>query len=222
MKPIIFIAPPAAGKGTQAKLINHKYNIPQISTGDLLRKAKEEKTKIGNLIRNTMNAGILVDDEIVLNLLSKRIKEKDCDNGYILDGFPRNIEQAEAYNQMIKKSGKELGYVIYLKIDKEIAKKRVLGRLFCPECGKIYNTNSEYLQPPKDNICPCGAQLIKREDDTEEIFNKRFDEYMKMTTPLIKYYEDRKALYVVDSNDSDTDIAFNEICKIIEQQKDQK
>ena len=133
MKDIILIAPPAAGKGTQAKLLSSKYQIPHISTGDLLRAATGE---LGDIVKKTMESGALVSDDLVLKLLEERITKEDCQNGYILDGFPRNVSQAESYMKLLEKLNKPLGDVIYLDASKEVTQKRIVGRLSCPTCGR--------------------------------------------------------------------------------------
>ena len=140
MKSIILIAPPAAGKGTEAAILKEKYSIPHISTGDLLRKASTENTEEGLEIKDELEHGALVEDDIVVKLLRERILEDDCKDGYILDGFPRTVMQARIYENMLKSIGKDLGVVIYLNIDKETARNRIIGRISCPKCGKVYNT----------------------------------------------------------------------------------
>ncbi len=200
MKSIIFIAPPAAGKGTQSALVSEKYHIPHISTGDLLRAASRENNERGKYIKEQMETGGLVSDDVTTGLLKERLQESDCDNGYILDGFPRNVEQAKAYEQILDDLHKEMGYVIFLDIDKEIAKKRIVGRLSCSKCGAVYNSMDSHLKPRVDGICDrCFGILSQRADDTEEIFNKRFDTYLKETEPLIAYYEEKGVLTRIDS-----------------------
>ena len=144
MKSIIFIAPPAAGKGTQAVMLSSKYNIPHISTGDILRNAQDD-TERGKYISSEMAKGHFISDEIILELLTERLSQSDCENGYILDGFPRNIKQAEEYEEILNKLNKDLGIVIVLDIDKEIAKERIVGRISCPKCKEVYNTSSEEI-----------------------------------------------------------------------------
>lgn len=200
MKSIIFIAPPAAGKGTAAVMLSSKYNIPHISTGDILRNA-QDNTERGKYITNEMNQGHFVSDEIILELLKERLLQSDCNNGYILDGFPRNIEQAKHYEEILNNLNKDLGYVIVLDIDKEVAKNRIVGRVSCPKCGSIYNDLSEDMKPKKNGICDkCGSNLIKRSDDNAETFEKRFDTYLEKTKPLIDYYSKKNILYHINSN----------------------
>jgi len=215
MKPIIFIAPPAAGKGTVSDALKQKYNLAHISTGDLLREAVAKGDENGLKIKEILDKGQLVSNEIVLDLLKSRIMQDDCKNGYILDGFPRTIEQAEEYENILASMNKELGFVIFLEVDKELAKKRTIGRVSCTACGAIFNTILEDKKPKVENICDrCGATLTKRSDDNEETFNQRFDTYFTKTAPLIEYYEKKGALYRVDGN-SGSDVALKIIEEII-------
>lgn len=219
MKSIVFIAPPAAGKGTQSLLIKEKYNIPHISTGDLLREAIEKHDERGKYIEKQMVLGNLVSDDIILELLAERLNNTDCDNGYILDGFPRNLEQAYAYDELLKKIGKELGIVIVLELDKEEAKKRIVGRHSCPQCGEIYNTMFEETKPLQEGLCnKCYIPLIQRIDDNEETFNKRFDTYIEKTAPLIDHYEKIGVLYRVNSG-INKETTFKSIQKILNNQE---
>lgn len=196
MNNIILIAPPAAGKGTQAKLISKKYNLPHISTGDLLREAGKNDINIQNILSN----GLLVDDNITLDLVKKRIVKADCKNGYILDGFPRNIYQTKQYVQMISELGFDIGKIIVLTINKEDAIKRVLGRLVCSNCGAIYNETEMTIKPNSLGLCSkCSSPLVKRTDDTEETFNKRYTTYEGETKPIIEYLEQQHRLYYIES-----------------------
>ncbi|MDD2377803.1 MAG: nucleoside monophosphate kinase [Bacilli bacterium] len=215
MKSIILLAPPAAGKGTQSALISDKYDVPHISTGDLLRNAVRENHPSAGIIKDLMNSGSIVTDEIVLELLKTRLDKSDCDNGYVLDGFPRNVSQAIAYENILKNIGKELGIVIFLDLDKEIAKKRIVGRLSCSKCGNVYNSMFEETKPKIDNLCDsCNTELSRRDDDNEETFDKRFEVYIQKTQPLIDYYEQKGILYRVNSGIS-KDYTFSKIEMII-------
>ena len=199
MKSIILIAAPAAGKGTEAKLIKNEYAIPHISTGDLLREAVQKNDDRAKLINDLITSGKFVSDEIVLELLKERISEDDCKNGYILDGFPRNVSQAEAYDKILKELNKDLGVVIVLDIDKEIAKSRVVGRYTCPKCGRIYNINNE-LKPKNGLLCDdCNVELTHRSDDSEETYETRYNSYIEKTEPLISYYENKGSIYHVNA-----------------------
>lgn len=215
MESIIFIAPPAAGKGTQSKMLSEAYHIPHISTGDLLREASLVEDERGKKIREQQLAGKLVSDNITLELLEERLMRPDCNNGYILDGFPRNLDQAMSYEKILEKIGKKLGIVILLDIDKELACKRISGRLSCKKCGSIYNENIEEAKPLQAGICDkCGAVLEKRTDDTSETYGVRYDTYMEKTAPLIEYYKNKNVLYEVTSSTKNE--TFENIIKILE------
>ena len=194
---IILIAPPAGGKGTQSELLCSKYNIAHISTGDLLRAEVEN----GNIeLKKIMDTGMLVSDEIIFDLIKKRISSNDTINGYLLDGFPRNIEQAKTYDEILKELNKDIGYVIELDIDPELASKRISGRRSCPKCGATYNIYFDGMKPSNENVCDkCGSTLTKRDDDNEETYNTRYNTYLE-TKPLIDYYKEKGVLYVVDAN----------------------
>ena len=199
MKSIILIAAPAAGKGTEAKILKEEYSIPHISTGDLLRETAKGTDEKSKMISDLISSGKFVSDEIVLDLLKDRITKSDCDNGYILDGFPRNVDQAKAYDKILKELNKDLGVVIVMDIDKEIAKSRVVGRYTCPKCGRIYNINNE-LKPKNGTICDdCNVELLHRSDDTEETYETRYNTYVEKTQPLIDYYNEKGVLYHVDA-----------------------
>ena len=214
MKSIIFIAPPAAGKGTQAVMLSSKYNIPHISTGDILRNAQDD-TERGKYISSEMAKGHFISDEIILELLTERLSQSDCENGYILDGFPRNIKQAEEYEEILNKLNKDLGIVIVLDIDKEIAKERIVGRISCPKCRSVFNPMIEESMPKEAGICDkCKTKLKKREDDNAESFEVRFEGYLAKTEPLIEYYQNKNILYRVDSS-LGKDITFNQIEDIL-------
>lgn len=191
MKNIIFVAPPAAGKGTQSKLVSLEYNIPHISTGDLLRDEVEAGSNLGERIKEVMDSGELITDDIMVSLLRKRISMADCNDGYILDGYPRNLEQAKIYNNLLHELGKDIGIVIFLDIDKELALKRTMSRIICGTCGTSFNTTDPSLCPKIEGICDkCGHLLKVRSDDNEETFNHRFDTYVSATEPLLKYYNE--------------------------------
>ena len=201
MKSIILIAPPAAGKGTQAELLKQLYNIPHISTGDLLRNSLKEGNIYSSKIEKMIDEGMFVDDNIVLELVKNRINDQDCQNGYILDGFPRNILQAQLYSQYLKSSNIDLGIAILINLDKEEAKSRIKGRVYCPKCDRIYNLNNNKLKPINGNKCDfCGEELIRRDDDNEETYEIRYNEYINNTQPIVDYYRQNGILYNVDGN----------------------
>ena len=216
MKNIIFIAPPAAGKGTQAKLVSEEYNIPHISTGDLLREEMAKNTEIGISIKEDMNKGNLVSDEVITTLLKNRITKSDCQNGYILDGYPRNLEQAKKYNELLEQLNYDKGVVIFFNIDKDVALKRTLSRIVCQNCGSSYNLLIEDLKPKKENICDrCNSELKTRTDDTEEVFIHRFDTYLNSTKDLIEYYENLGLLHTVEVSTKDALTIFEEVKEIL-------
>ena len=217
MKNIIFIAPPAAGKGTQSKLVSAEYNIPHISTGDLLREEVNSGSDVGVYLKQEMDKGHLISDETITTLLKNRLSKSDCANGYILDGYPRNVTQAKIYENLLKELNKDLGSVIFLDIDKSLALERTLSRIVCPNCGASYNLNIESLKPIKEGICDkCNNTLKIRSDDNKETFLNRFDTYINNTKELIDYYDKLDVLSRIKINkeDSAQDI-FNEIKKII-------
>ena len=215
MKSIIFIAPPSAGKGTQSALVSEYYGIPHISTGDLLRVASKEVGERALYIKNQMESGGLVSDEVTMELLKERLQKSDCNNGYILDGFPRNIAQADAYEKLLQTIGKELGVVIVLDLDKQTAMDRVVGRLTCSNCGAVYNSHYEEMRPKVEGFCDkCYGLLSQRADDTATTFENRYDTYLKNTEPLIHYYEEKGLARHVNSAESKEKV-FEEIKKIL-------
>lgn len=216
MKNIIFIAPPAAGKGTQSKLVSTEYNIPHISTGDLLREEVANGTEIGLAIKKDMESGALVKDEVITALLKARITKDDCQHGYILDGYPRTLKQAEIYSDLLKELNYPEGVVIFFDIDKDRALKRTLSRITCSSCGSSYNLLVDELKPKKDNICDtCGNTLSQRADDTEEVFKTRFDTYINSTKDLIAYYENKGLLHRILVLDKSAGDIFEEVKKVL-------
>lgn len=215
MKNVILIAAPAAGKGTEAAKLKEQFHIPHISTGDLLRNVRNTDSKYAKVIADYQDRGELVPFEIVLDLLKERILQPDCNNGYILDGFPRDLKQAEAYDKILGETGKDLGYVFVLDIDKEIAKARISGRYSCPQCGKIYNINSEEMKPKNDGLCDiCDVELTHRSDDDSEVYEQRYNSYIQNTEPIIDYYSRKGAVYHVDASVS-SDETHNQVVKIL-------
>ncbi len=216
MKNIIFLAPPAAGKGTLSEMLVNKYGYGHISTGDLLREEIKNQTEIGKQAEDLMKQGKFVSDDVIIELISNRITKPDCENGYILDGFPRTLVQAEKYDELLKELGKDLGVVIYINIDKEMAMKRACSRITCPKCGKIYNKYSNEMKPKVEGICDdCGVELTQRSDDSEETFIKRFDEYVNKTMPLFDYYKNKGVLKTIEAHESKYD-TFNDAVEILE------
>lgn len=216
MKNIIFIAPPAAGKGTQSKLVSSEYNIPHISTGDLLREEATKNTKLGKSIKEDMEQGNLVSDEVITTLLKKRITSADCKEGYILDGYPRTLTQAKIYKDLLTELGYDKGVVIFFDIDKERALKRTLSRIVCSSCGSSYNLLVDELKPKKENICDrCGHELNVRADDTEEVFVHRFDTYINSTKDLIDYYKKEGLLHTIKVLDKPASEIFAEVKEVL-------
>lgn len=203
MKNILFIAPPAAGKGTQSALIEKKYHLPHVSTGDILRDVSKEDSEIGSYIREILSSGGLVKDTIMYELLEKRLGKSDCQNGYILDGFPRSLEQAQKYDEMLQHLQQQLGYVIVLSIDEKTLEKRITGRRLCEKCGSVYNLNTEKEHPLKGSVCDhCGGNLYQRNDDNIESFQHRYQIYLEKTQPLLDYYKEKGVLYVINGEGS--------------------
>jgi len=203
MKSVILIAAPAAGKGTEAALLKEQYKMPHISTGDILRVKAKEDSDLGREIKNKIDNGIFVSDDLIISILKDRIQKEDCNNGYILDGFPRNVAQAEAYSLMLKELGKELGIVIVIDVDKNMAAKRIAGRVSCPKCKEVYSLIVKDMSPKQEGICDkCGEKLVKRVDDNEETYIDRYNTYIEKTSPLIEYYEKQNVVYHVDGNGS--------------------
>ena len=215
MKNIMFIAPPAAGKGTQAELVVEKYHIPHISTGDILREISKEESEMGEYVRETLASGQLVKDEITYQLIENRLKKDDCKNGYIIDGFPRNIDQANEYDRILERLGYEVGNVILINIDKKTLEKRITGRRLCENCNAIYNINDKNNTPKVESVCDhCGGKLYQRSDDNLESFQTRYDTYLEKTEPIIEHYKKQGVLKEVDGND-DVQSIFKKIEEII-------
>ena len=211
----MFIAPPAAGKGTQAELVVQKYKIPHISTGDILREISKEDSEIGKYVYETLASGKLVKDEITYQLIEDRLSKDDCKNGYIIDGFPRNIEQAYEYDKILKKLNYEVGNVILIDVDEKTLEKRITGRRLCENCNTIYNINEENSRPAVESICDnCGGKLYQRSDDNLEAFKTRYEMYLEKTKPIIEHYQKQNVLTEVNGNDTVENI-FNQIDEII-------
>lgn len=215
MKNIMFIAPPAAGKGTQADLVVEKYNIPHISTGDILREVSKEDSEIGNYVSEVISNGGLVKDDITDKLIEQRLAKSDCKNGYIIDGFPRNIEQAIIYDKILKNLNYKLGYVFLINIEEKELEKRITGRRICENCHAIYNINSENSSPKVESTCDlCGGRLYQRKDDNIEAFQNRYKLYLEKTEPIINHYREQGVVYEIDGNHS-IDEVFAQVDNII-------
>lgn len=210
---IIMLGAPGAGKGTQAKKIAEKYAIPHISTGDIFRSNIKNGTELGKKAKEYMDKGLLVPDELVCDLVVDRIQQDDCKNGYILDGFPRTIPQAQALEDALTKIGQKLDYAIDIEVPDENIIRRMSGRRSCPKCGAIYHVVNN--PPKKEGICDvCGTELVFRADDKEETVRNRLDVYHTQTQPLIDFYKERGVLQEVDGTKSMDDV-FGQIVSII-------
>lgn len=193
---LILLGPPGAGKGTQAKILIKKYAIPQVSTGDILRSAVAEKTPMGVKAKEFMDQGALVSDEVVVGIVKERLSKPDCAAGFILDGFPRTVAQADALKQMLEALGKSIDHVICITVEKDELLERVTGRRTCRGCGKGYHVA---FDPPKvAGTCDeCNGELYQRDDDSEETMRKRLSVYEEQTAPLIAYYAQQSLLRTV-------------------------
>ncbi len=183
---LIFLGPPGAGKGTQAKLLTEKYNIPQISTGDILRGAVREATPMGVKAKGFMESGALVPDEVVIGIVEERLAKPDCVKGFILDGFPRTVAQADALQRMLNGLDRAIEHVISVEVDNAELLERMAGRRTCRACGRGYHVTFD--QPKVKDRCECGGELYQRDDDREETIRKRLTVYEAQTAPLKQYY----------------------------------
>ncbi len=198
---LILLGPPGSGKGTQAKLLSERYHIAQISTGDILRDAAKQRTELGLKAKKFMNQGKLVPDEVVVGIIEERLKKEDCEKGFILDGFPRNIEQAHALEKILEKNKAQINQTINLAVDEEELLKRLSGRRICRECGEGYHI---IFDPPTNGeICnKCRGELYQREDDQEDTIKARLAVYAEQNAPLVKYYQGKGLLHNVEGKGS--------------------
>ena len=210
---MIFLGPPGAGKGTQSRQLSQRWSLPQISTGDILRKAVKAQTPLGRAAQAKMDAGELVPDEVVCGLVEERIREPDSKRGFILDGFPRTLGQAERIDEILQAAGKSRIRVLNLKVDESTLLKRQTGRRTCEVCGEIYNI---HFSPSKnEGICDKdGEKLVQRADDEEEAARRRQTAYREKTEPLIKYYQARKLLEDVEGNQKPNQISEEIIARL--------
>jgi len=213
MMGIILLGAPGSGKGTQAKKMTTSFGIPQISTGDMLREAVKKGTEMGRKAKVFMDQGGLVPDEVVIGIVRERIREKDCDKGFILDGFPRTIPQAEALDRVIKELGKEITSVLSLEVDEKEIMERLSGRRTCSGCGAMYHVR---FNPTKDEgrCDKCAGTLLQRDDDKEETVRTRLVNYKKSTEPLIEYYRKTGKVHAVKAS-GDIDAIFANISRIL-------
>ena len=195
---LILIGPPGGGKGTQAKYLIDQFSIPQISTGDMLRGNLNNNTSMGKEAQKFMNSGQLVPDSIILDMMQKRLTEQDCKNGYILDGFPRTIPQAEGLDYLLKGVNQQLDHVIVMDVPDNLIITRLSNRRSCKGCGQVYNL---IFEPPENagKCNNCNEELYLREDDNPAIIQQRLTVYRQQTKPVIKYYSDQRLTKVIDS-----------------------
>ncbi len=210
---IIMLGAPGAGKGTQAKMIAEKYMVPHISTGDIFRANIKEGTELGKQAKEYMDKGQLVPDSLTVNLLLDRVAKDDCKNGYVLDGFPRTIPQAEVLDEALSKLGENIDYAIDVDVPDENIINRMSGRRACVTCGATYHL--KHIPPKKEGICDkCGSELILRDDDKPETVKKRLDVYHEQTQPLIDYYTNKGILKTVDGTKDMLEV-FGDIVSIL-------
>ncbi len=211
---LILLGPPGAGKGTQAKKLVEKYTIPQISTGDILREAVKNQTSLGKAAKSFMDAGGLVPDEVVVGIIRERLQEDDCAKGYILDGFPRTVPQADELKKALSEMGQSIDSVLSIVVENQELIQRLTGRRTCKECGVGYHIM--YKKPEKDGICDqCQGPLIQRDDDKEETIKNRLAVYNEQTEPLIQYYGKDGALVEIQGTGSIDEI-FGRISAVLE------
>jgi len=209
---IILLGPPGAGKGTQAKSISNKYSIPHISTGDIFRKNISENTPLGIEAKSYMDNGQLVPDEVTINMVKDRLQQEDCKQGYLLDGFPRTVSQAEALQDFLESRNESLDTALLIEVPIDFILERMTGRRVCPSCGASYHIK---FNPAVNGKCElCGSDVVQRKDDTEETVKERLDVYEKQTQPLIDFYKDKNLLSTVDGTQAINKV-FEGICRVL-------
>lgn len=214
---VVLFGPPGAGKGTQAKELTKKYSIPHISTGDILRANVRDGTELGMKAKEYMDRGELVPDAVLIGLIKNRLNEKDCGTGYLLDGYPRTIPQADALDTILKEIGKPLDVVINIEVSDDELVQRLSGRRTCPKCSESYHV--VFNPPQKQGICDvCGSQLYQRDDDREEVIRQRLAVYNQKTKPLIEYYEKAGILVNIDGS-STVDEVLREVSGVMDKYK---
>lgn len=194
---LVLMGLPGAGKGTQAERIVEKYGIPHISTGDMFRAAMKNETALGLKAKSFMDQGALVPDDVTIGIVRERLSQADCQNGFLLDGFPRTVAQAEALENMLSELGKKIDYVLNISVDRSILKDRLTGRRICKDCGATYHLI--FNPPAQEGVCDrCGGELYQRADDNEETVENRLEVNIKQTQPLLDFYEDKGYLRTFD------------------------
>ncbi len=210
---LVFLGPPGAGKGTQAKRLSREHSWPHISTGDILREAVSQGTELGKKAKEYMEKGELVPDEVVIGIIEERLGKEDAENGFILDGFPRTVKQAQSLDEVLGEMGKSLDAVLYFKVSEDEVIKRLTGRRTCKDCGAIFHTL--FNPPAQENVCDrCGGELRQREDDREETVRRRLEVYLAQTAPLIHYYQEKGLLKEVNGERSPEEV-YEEIKVIL-------
>jgi adenylate kinase len=204
---VVLLGPPGAGKGTQAKRLEEKRGLKQLSTGDMLRAAVAAGTPLGRQAKRVMESGALVRDDLIVAMIAERIKEPDCAKGFVLDGFPRTVQQAEALDAMLKERGERIDRVIELAVDEPALIERIAGRFACAKCGAGYH--DKFRQPKKPGVCDgCGGtEMVRRPDDRAEAVAVRLEAYRKQTAPILPYYRTRGLLKTVDGMASSEEVA---------------
>lgn len=211
---LVLMGLPGAGKGTQAERIIEKYGIPHISTGDMFRAAIQEGTDLGKEAQKYMDAGNLVPDEVTIGIVEERLSKEDCENGFLLDGFPRTVPQAEALDNILSNMNRAIDYVIHINVDREKLLERLTGRRICKQCGATYHT---VFNPPKEEgVCDkCTGSLYQRQDDNAETVSNRLEVNINEQQPLLDYYEAKGSLTTIDGNDK-IDRVFAEVDRLIQ------
>ena len=215
---LLIMGAPGAGKGTQAVFIKNAYNIPHISTGDMFRSAIKNATPLGVMAKSYIDKGQLVPDSVTIGLVKERLTEEDCQKGFILDGYPRNIAQAESLNQLLIELGMKLDACLYIDVDQKVLTDRIVGRRVCPKCGASFHITN--LKPKVEGICDyCGEKLIQRKDDTLETVTPRLEVYNTSTAPLLDFYKKQGILVSVDG-EGEVEQIFANILKALGDKND--
>jgi adenylate kinase len=215
---IVLLGPPGAGKGTQAKSLAEKLKLPHVSTGDLLRQNVKDATSLGKQAKDFMDKGLLVPDGLVAEMLLKRFDQADIKNGFILDGYPRNLSQAEKLDQILSKKNMDIDLAIYLDTSDPVIIQRLTGRLVCVSCGANFHVTN--MPPEKEGICDhCGGRLYQRNDDKEETVKKRIEVYKQETASLIDYYRNKQKLHTFCA-DADAELVLNQILDLAQKYDD--